>query len=85
MPVLEVIDAIMVLKFVRRLDWDRIADLAKDGGFLGPLRVFICPAGLGVAMGDAPRRLYEPLGGLCGVALRQVNDDFPPIFRMIYR
>ncbi len=77
----KVIDAIMVLKSGRPLDWDRIAGLAKDGGFLLPLRVFLALLdGLGVAMGDAPRHLYEPLGGLRGVAVRQVLDDFRAYF-----
>ena len=29
----KVIDAIMVLKFGRPLDWDRVSGLARDGGF----------------------------------------------------
>jgi hypothetical protein len=77
----KIIDAIMVLKSGRALDWDRIAVLGKDGGFLLPLRVFLALLdGLGVAMGDVPRRLYEPLGGLRGMALRQVLDDFRAFF-----
>ena len=77
----KVIDAIMVLKSGRKLDWDRIAGVAKEGGFQLPLRVFLALLnGLGVAMGDAPRHLYEPPGGLRGVALRQVLDDFRAYF-----
>ena len=77
----KVIDAIMVLKSGRKLDWDRIAGVANEGGFLLPLRVFLALLnGLGVAMGDAPRHLYEPPVGLRGVALRQVLDDFLAYF-----
>ena len=77
----KVIDAIMVLKSGRPLDWDRVSGLARDGGFQLPLKVFlVLLAGLGVAVGDAPRHLYEPLGGLRGVALRQVIADFRTYF-----
>lgn len=77
----KVIDAIMLLKSGRRLDWDRIEGLARDGAFLLPLRVFLVVLdGLGVELGDAPRRLYEPLDGFRGAALRQVVDDYRRYF-----
>jgi hypothetical protein len=77
----KVIDAIMILNAGRRLDWDRIEGLAKDGGFLLPLKVFFALLnGLGVAMGDVPRHFYASPGGLRGVALRQVLDDYLAYF-----
>ena len=77
----KVIDAIMVLKSGRPLDWDRISGLARDGECPLPLKVFLALlAGLGVSMGGAPRHIYEPLGGLRGVALRQVIADFRTYF-----
>lgn len=73
----KVIDAIMLLRSGRPLDWDRITRLARDGGFLLPLRALLALLhGLGVAMGETPPGLYAPLGGLRGIALRQVRDDF---------
>ena len=77
----KIIDAIMVLKSGRQLDWDQIARLAREGGFLLPLRASLALLnGLGVAMGDTPRHLYEPLGRLRGMALRQVLADYRAYF-----
>jgi len=77
----KVIDAIVVLRSGRLLDWDRIARLAEDGRFLLPLRTFLALLdGLGVALEDVPRNLYQPFGGVRSVALRRAVDDFRACF-----
>ena len=77
----KVIDAIMVLRNASRLDWDHMVDLATDGRFLLPLRAFLALlSALGAPMGGIPRDLYRPLGGLRGLALRQVLHDFRSYF-----
>ena len=65
----------------RPLDWYCISGPARDGGFRLPLKVFFALlAGLGVAMGDASRHPYEPLGGLRGMVLRKVIANFRTYF-----
>lgn len=77
----KVIDAIVLLRNARKLDWDEVIGLAVNGSFYRPMCVFFALLdALGVSVTNVPTALLRPPGGLRGWAFRGVCSDFLSLF-----
>jgi len=75
------IDAMVTLRAIPSVDWTEIVDLARQGGFLLPLRVFFAIlVELGLDPGAFPAELRTPFTGL----RRRAMDDVVAQFRLLF-
>ncbi len=78
----KMIDAVVAMRAGPGFDWDEIAGIARDGGYLNPLRVFFAIlVALGLSADLLPRDLRKPPTGLRRHAfdgvVRQIRELFP--------
>ena len=76
------IDAVVAMRSDPAIDWDEIVCIARDGGYLNPLRVFLAIlVALGLPGDLLPRDLRKPPAGLRRHAfdgvVRQTRELFP--------
>ena len=87
------IDAIVTLRAMPSVDWNEIVDLAREGGFLLPLRVFFAIlVELGLDPAPLPVLMRTPFAGLRRRAMGQVVAQFrllfpqePPLTTLLWR
>lgn len=81
LAVKKAVDAVVMLKGRPDLDWAEIESLAKRGGFLKPVSVFLALlAALGLDLAALPARLVVAPGGIPGREFRRMVADWTALF-----
>lgn len=75
------IDALLLLRMVRDLDWDAVETILRNGRLIGPGRAFFALLeALGLAPGLVPRHLGRPPGGPAAGEFRRVLAEWRALF-----